>query len=206
MYYAQLAGYSTEMSFKLQICQPVVSTIGNVMSWFLIDYIGRRNLTVYGTIGLTVILWVMGGLAVGGLEGELRGAIALILVYCWFYNVTIGATAYTILTEVPAPRLRVKTIAIGLATANSFGVMWSFVLPYLFNPNEANLGGKVGFIFGGMCFPCVWFLWWYLPETRLRSYNELDEMFTKKVPAKDFKHYHTDAEAKGEKVMREMKE
>lgn len=72
-------------------------------------------------------------------------------------------------------RLCVKTIAIGLAVANSLGVMWNFVLLYMFNPDEANLSGKVGFIFGGLCFPSIAFLWWFQPATKGRSYEEFDE-------------------------------
>ena len=203
-YYAQLAGYSTAFSFKLQIIQQVLSMFGNVISWYLIDSVGRRALTVYGVIGLTVVLWVMGGLAVGGSPMELRATVAMILIYCWLYNVTIGATAFTCLTETATSRLRVKTIAIGIAVQNCFGVMWSFVLPYLFNPDKANLGGKVGFIFGGLCFPCIAFLWWYQPETRGRSYEELDEMFMKKVPPRRFKTYRTEVEAKSGEVKRRM--
>ncbi|KAH8897646.1 putative maltose permease [Thozetella sp. PMI_491] len=197
-YYAQLAGYSTDMSFKLQVIQQVLSMLGNVMSWYLIDKAGRRDLTLYGTMILTVILWVMGGLAVGGSVGELKGAVAMILLYCFFYNVTIGATAYTVLTETATSRLRVKTFAIGVAVNSLFGVFWSFVLPYLFNPDKANLGGRLGFVFGGLCFPCIAFIWWYQPETRLRSYEELDEMFMKKVPARHFKTYRTEIQDRDE--------
>ncbi|KAH6867513.1 general substrate transporter [Thelonectria olida] len=206
-YYAQLAGYSTDMSFKLQIVQQVLSMVGNVISWYLIDKVGRRGLTLYGTIGLTVILWVMGGLAVGGSTVELKGAVAMILLYCFLYNVSIGATAYTCLTEIATSRLRVKTIAIGLAVANSISVMWSFVLPYMFNPDKANLGGKLGFVFGGLCFPSIAVIWWFQPETKYRSYEELDEMFAKKVPARHFDKYRTEAEQRGEaaKVAAEAK-
>lgn len=201
-YYAQLAGFSTAMSFKLQIAQQVLSMVGNALSWYLIDRAGRRNLTLYGMVALTVTLWIMGGLAVAGETGSgdanvLRGCVALILVYCFFYNVSIGAVAYTLLTEVSTSRLRVKTVAIGLVTAHSVSVMWSFVLPYMFNPDHANLGGKVGFIFGGLCFPCIAFSWYFIPETRNRSYEELDEMFAKKVPPRHFDKYQTDVQAMG---------
>ncbi|OAP60823.1 hypothetical protein AYL99_05825 [Fonsecaea erecta] len=195
-YYAQLAGYSTTMSFRLLITQQVLSMVGNVLSWYLIERVGRRNLTVYGTLALTFMLWIMGGLAVGGSRGELRGAIAMVQIYSWVYSLTIGATAYTYLTEVATARLRVKTMAVGLATQSCFGLLWSFVLPYLFNPDKANLGGKVGFIFGGLAIPCFVFLWWLQPETAGRSYEELDELFVKKVPARQFKTYTTEVEMK----------
>lgn len=199
-YYMQLAGYSTKESFKLQIVQQVISLIGNVMSWYLVDRVGRRNLTFYGLLVLTVILWLTGGLAVAATPGAIKGTVAMILIYCWWYNVTIGATAYTVLCEVSTSRLRVKTIAIGLAAQNSLNMMWSFVLPYLFNPDKANLGAKVSFIFGGLAILSLVFLWVYLPETAKRTYEELDEMFVKKVPARKFKGYKSDAQANGEAV------
>ncbi|CAI6334419.1 unnamed protein product [Periconia digitata] len=199
-YYMQLAGFTTAMSFKLQIVQQVISLIGNVMSWYLVDRVGRRNLTFYGLVVLTAILFVMAGAAVPETPVGSKVAVSMILIYCWWYNVTIGATAYTILCEVSTSRLRVKTIAIGLALQNLLNMMWSFVLPYLFNPDKLNLGGKLGFIFGGFAFVCLIYLWFYQPETAGRTYEELDEMFHKEIPARNFKGYRTETLALGEAV------
>jgi MFS transporter, SP family, general alpha glucoside:H+ symporter len=60
-YYQQLAGYSTAASFKLFIVQQVLSGAGNVLSWFLVDKVGRRRLTLVGLITLTTILLITGG-------------------------------------------------------------------------------------------------------------------------------------------------
>lgn len=199
-YYMQLAGYSTSESFKLQIVQQAISMIGNIMSWYLVDRVGRRNLTFYGMLVLTIILWLTGGLATASTPGAIKGTVAMILLYCWWYNVTIGATAYTVLCEVSTSRLRVKTIAIGLAAQNALNMMWSFVLPYLFNPDKANLGARVAFIFGGLAVLSMVFLWFCLPETANRTYEELDEMFINKVPARKFKGYKPDVQANGEAV------
>jgi SP family general alpha glucoside:H+ symporter-like MFS transporter len=194
-YYMQLAGFTTAESFKLQIVQQVISLVGNVMSWYLVDRVGRRNLTFWGLFVLTIVLFVMAGLAVVGTVSALKGAISMILLYCWWYNVTIGATAFTILCETSTSRLRVKTIAIGLALQNALNTMWSFVLPYLFNPDKLNLGGKLGFLFGGLAVLCLVYLWLYQPETAGRTYEELDEMFAAKVPARKFKTHRTSTEA-----------
>ncbi|KUL89531.1 hypothetical protein ZTR_04285 [Talaromyces verruculosus] len=203
-YYLQLAGYSDAMSFRIQITQQVLSTVGNIMSWFIIDRVGRRNIMIYGLGILTCVLMILGGLAVVGSDtnnsnspGAIRGTVAMILIYSWWYNVTIGAAGYTILTEVSTSRLRVKTIAIGLALQNAIYTMWSFVLPYLFNPDKANLGAKLAFIFGGLAVLCLVYLWFYQPETADRTYKELDEMFIKNVPAWKFKGYKTDSQAMG---------
>ncbi|KAF9880507.1 hypothetical protein CkaCkLH20_02461 [Colletotrichum karsti] len=199
-YYMQLAGYSTAESFKLQIVQQVISLIGNVMSWYLVDRMGRRSLTVNGLAILTVILLVTGGLAMPGTLATNKGTVALILLYCWWYNVTIGATAYTVLAEVSTSRLRVKTVAIGLALQKALETMWNFVLPYLFNPDKLNLGAKIAFIFGGLSVISLVHLWFNLPETAGRTYEELDELFMKEVPARKFKGYTTEVTVRGEAV------
>ncbi|KAL4883348.1 general substrate transporter [Aspergillus karnatakaensis] len=199
-YYLQLAGYSTSTSFEIQIAQPVVSIVGNLMAAGSIDYIGRRNLTFWGLVILTAFLLITGGLAVGGSPAEIKGTVAFILIYSWWYNVSIGSTAFSLLSEVATSRLRTKTVAIGYAVHSGINVMWQFVIPFMFNPDQGNLGGKIAFVFGGMCFFCLVYLWLWQPETSGRSFQELDEMFAKGVPARKFKGYVTDVQMEGEAV------
>jgi SP family general alpha glucoside:H+ symporter-like MFS transporter len=73
--------------------------------------------------------------------------------------------------------VRSKTIAVATA------------IPYLINPDQANLGGKLGVFFGGLSIPCL--LWWYLrvPEMKGRTYEELDIMFERNVKTRQFKGY-----------------
>jgi hypothetical protein len=64
--------------------------------------------------------------------------------------------------------------------------MWGFVLPYLFNPDKANLGAKVTFIFGALSVLSIVYLWFYQPESAGLSYERLDELFIGRVKAKMF--------------------
>jgi MFS transporter, SP family, general alpha glucoside:H+ symporter len=186
-YYQQLAGYSTGASFHLFIVQQVLSGVGNIVSWFLVDRIGRRNLTLWGMITLTTILLVTGGLAVSGTPGAIRGTIALLLLFAFTYNATIGASAYTILTEIPTARLRAKTASLSVGLQSALFTMWGFVLPYLFNPNKANLGAKVTFIFGALSIGGIVWIWAYLPESAGLGYERLDELFMRRVGAREFR-------------------
>lgn len=195
-YYLQLAGFSPQKSFQVQIAQVVVCMVGNIQSWFLIDRVGRRNLTFYGLLVVTVMLLVTGGLAEVGNHSCTVGTIALLVLYCWVYNLSLGATAYALIGETSTPRLRAKTVAIGLFLQNGLYLMWAFVLPYLFNPDKANLGAKVTFIFGGLSVFSLLYLWFYQPETAGRSFEELDEMFAKRIPAKQFSSYKTGIEGR----------
>lgn len=115
-YYIQLAGYSTEASFHLQIVQQCLAMAGNVSSWFLIDRVGRRPLMVWGLASTTVINMIFAGLSSDSSNrGAIRGSVALMVMYNYFYNISIGAMAYTVLTEVSTARLRAKTISMGIS-------------------------------------------------------------------------------------------
>lgn len=45
---------------------------------------------------------------------------------------------------------------------------------------------------------CIVYLFFYQPETTGRSYQELDEMFAKGVPARKFKNYQSATQASNE--------
>jgi SP family general alpha glucoside:H+ symporter-like MFS transporter len=91
--------------------------------------------------------------------------------------------------EVSSLRLRAKSLAIGTAFNYLYAMFWSIVLPYLFNNDQANLGGKVGFVFAGTGVLFWAIVWWDAPETRGRTFEEIDEMFEMKVPARKFEKH-----------------
>lgn len=112
-YYTQLAGYTAAGSFKIAIISVVLGMLGNIGSWFLV---GRRDLTIYGLAIITIILVISGGLGTRIANSSyVKGVIALWNVYGFIYNLSIGATAYNFLAEVPTSRPRVKTASIGYA-------------------------------------------------------------------------------------------
>jgi len=74
--------------------------------------------------------------------------------------------------------------------------MWGFVLPYLFNPDKANLGAKVTFIFGAISILCTIYLWVCQPECANLSFEELDELFMNHIPARKFKTARAEQEEK----------
>jgi hypothetical protein len=78
--------FSANESFVLQIIQQVVSLLGNVCSWFIVDRLGRRNTQFYGLLLLTAVLLITAGLATKGTPGSLKGSCALIIFYCFAYK------------------------------------------------------------------------------------------------------------------------
>jgi len=91
--------------------------------------------------------------------------------------------------EVSAVRLRAKSMAIGFTFNYFFSTVWNVVIPYLYNTDEADLGGKIGWIFAGMGVIALVVIYFEIPETKGRSFEELDEMFNEKISTRAFRSY-----------------
>ncbi len=72
------------------------------------------------------------------------------MLYMLIYQAGIGPVAYAIYAEISSAKLRSNTVAWGVCMNQTFGGITQVFLPYLINPKEANLQGKVGWIFGGV--------------------------------------------------------
>lgn len=55
-----------------------------------------------------------------------------------------------------------------------------------------NWGGKAGFFYAGTNLLCHIWCWFRLPETKDRSFCEIDLLFEQKVPARKFKSTRVD--------------
>lgn len=119
VYYAQLAGYTAKVSFRINVAGTTICLVGNLVSLCVIDRVGRRNLTIYGLLAFVIINFVCGGLGTQPKNlSFVKGIIALLIIFEFIFNLTIGATAISYLAEVPTSKLRAPTVAIGIAVFN----------------------------------------------------------------------------------------
>lgn len=103
------------------------------------------------------------------------------------YQATVGAVAWPIAAEAATSRLRAPTQALATMMNGLSSCIWSFSLPYAINPDQGNLGGKIAFIFGSVVCACTVFVFFMIPETKGRTYIEIDELWARKTPARKFK-------------------
>jgi SP family general alpha glucoside:H+ symporter-like MFS transporter len=113
---------------------------------------------------------------------------------------------YVLASEVGSAQLRQKTISIARSTYYATLVINSVVAPYMLNPTKGNLKGKAAFPAAAFLIGCLVWGFFRLPETKDRSFEELDILFgasllelksewealtilAKKVPARQFKEY-----------------
>lgn len=57
-----------------------------------------------------------------------------------------------------------------------------------------NWGAKAGFFYAGTNLLCLTWCWFRLPETKDRTFGEIDLLFENHVPARKFKYTKVDRE------------
>lgn len=194
-YFFELAGFADSKAFDLGVGVTAIGVVGNLFTFYTVNRYGRRFIFNWTLFACTILLLIIGFLAIPTNNQKAKWAIAaLTLVYNFVYQTGIGPLGYVIFAEVSSAKLRSKTVGIGILVNSLCGMIMNIVDPYLVNPDEANLGGKVGFIFGGLAALGVVWAYFYIPETKNRTVDELDTMFERRVPPHKFASYKVEDE------------
>ncbi|CAK7210132.1 hypothetical protein SBRCBS47491_000667 [Sporothrix bragantina] len=185
-YFMELNGMSVSMASNVSFALTCVMLAGNMAGWFVLEMAGRRPSAVYGTATLSVSLLMIGILAVVPSRNATWAQVAFMAVWSFVYQATIGSVAWTMLTEISTSTLRAHTQAVATMVQGVVGTTWSFVLPYLINPDEANLSGKIAFIYGGILAVCATVSFFIVPETKGRTFAHVDLLFNSETPIRKF--------------------
>jgi Na+/melibiose symporter-like transporter len=139
---------------------------------------------------MTIILFVIAFLDFGRSKSGVVWAQATLMdVWTFIYQMTVGPICFVIISEISATRLRSKTIAITTAVQAMASIVFTVAMPYMLNSDQANWRGKAGYVFGGISLVCYMWCFFRLPESRKRTFEELDIMFERKIPARKFATY-----------------
>ncbi|KAH8801361.1 maltose permease [Xylogone sp. PMI_703] len=180
-YFFELAGLSDSDAFSLGVGVTSTGVVGNLISWYVLQHFGRRSGFIAGMISLTTVLFLIGIMDVIPTGAAKWVQASLTVVYALFYQMSIGAIAFSILGETSSSSLRAKTMGLATATQSVFGTVINIVVPYLVNPDEAHLNGKVGFIFGGLSLLATIGCFFWIPELKGRTFDEIDYMYAQGI-------------------------
>ena len=89
------------------------------------------------------------------------------------YNWSIGVCGLAIASELASLPLRAHTQSVVVFTQAFSSWLTVLVIPYMINPDAGNLGGKVGYVFAGLGFVFTVLLFFYCPETKGLTTDEV---------------------------------
>lgn len=110
----------------------------------------------------------------------------LIVFVCFYiatFAITWGPAAWVVVGEIYPLPIRAKGVA--LATASNW--LWNCVIatitPYMVDENEGNLKVEVFFVWGSALLLCLLFAYFFIPETKGLTLEQVDKMLEETTPA-----------------------
>lgn len=175
-------------AFTMTTINTAVNAVFTLLSQLLTDRVGRRPLLLVGAVIQAAALFTMGGLGTIVNPGyPIRVAIAVMTtIFGVGFCLGWAPISHIVATEIPSTRLRDVTYSFGSAFNILVQFVISFCIPYLLYAPYANLGSKVGFIFGSFAVLAIVFSYFYVPECKGKSLEEIDELFARGVPLRKF--------------------
>ncbi len=192
-YFFELAGLPVSASFDMGVGNTAIGFVATCCSWVFMSFFGRRTIFMYGVAGMAVALYVIGIVDCAphysARPGLAWAQAALLDILAFLFQGTVGPVNFVIFAEIGATRLRSQTVALATSSGSIAQIVMTVAIPYMLNASAANWRGKTGFFFGGLSTIAAVWCYWRLPETKGRTFQELDHMFEARVPPRKFRNY-----------------
>jgi MFS transporter, SP family, general alpha glucoside:H+ symporter len=189
-YFLEQAGLDASDAYSFAVGQYAINMAGVFGAWFLMSLgIGRRSLYLFGLCGLCTMLFIMGFLGLVPAFHRQQGSMAtgsMMIAWSLFYQLSVGTVCYSLVAELSTRRLQIKTVVLGRNLYNAVGIVCAVLTPYMLNPGAWNWGNYAGFLWAGICFLCIVYTYFRVPEPRGRSFAELDLLFERGIDARKF--------------------
>ncbi|KAH7166550.1 general substrate transporter [Dactylonectria macrodidyma] len=195
-YFFLQAGVDSSNAFKFATGALGLASVGVIISWALIYRIGRRTLYVWACGLCTMLMLLIGILAtIPQTSAVSFGQAGLVLAWEIIFYATIGPVCYAIIGEIPAVSVRSKSICLARIAYYITQILNNTYGPYMINPTEGDWKGKVGYFWAGLSLLTFAWAFFRLPETKGRTFEEIDILFADKTSARKFSETKVDAYA-----------
>lgn len=149
--------------------------------------LGRRRTLMIGSVIMMIAFYILGGMILGiqkdnggkiiaaaGAKVGAKGYVAMIMIYIFAvgYEFSWGPVVWVVCSEIYPTRIRAMSLSITTAFNWAMNATIAKVTPIMI----ANITYGTYFFFGSMAVIMGVFAFFFLPETRGRSLEEMDEV------------------------------
>ncbi|KAA8651029.1 hypothetical protein EYZ11_011314 [Aspergillus tanneri] len=172
--FEQYLGMDAVPARILAAAMGLTQPFGGFLAFFTIDRLGRRPLMLWSAGAMSVSMAILAGTtSTNNNTGAL--VVAVIFLYVFQFIFTVGYSGLTFLyaAEMAPLQIRAAVSAVSTATVWTFNFLLAQVTPVGF----ATISNQYYIIFAAInaaIVPCVYF---FFPETKGRSLEEIDEIF-----------------------------
>ena len=171
--FGSLGGEKVDAALLQQVIVGGANVIFTLIAIWTVDIIGRKPLMIIGASGMALSLFAMGSAGMKGDTGS--GLLVWVIIYIASFALSLGPVVWVLLSEIFPNKIR----SLAMATCTVFLWLTNSVVSQTFvmmDKNEA-LVEKYNhsfpfFIYGGLCVVTVFFVLFFVKETKGRALEE----------------------------------
>jgi len=167
------AGIQFGNALQFQTILGIINLVFTILALLLIDKLGRRPLLIGGMSAVVLTLFLAGVLF---LTDTPNGTLIVIVLGAYIACIAFSICAVIwVLTPEIFPN-RVRGRAMSIAAFSNWGT--NTIAAYLFPWYVASFGMHIGFFtFGAICLVATLFFWRFVPETKGKSLEQIEQLF-----------------------------
>jgi MFS transporter, SP family, xylose:H+ symportor len=174
-------GSGTDTALLQTIIVGIINLTFTVVAIMSVDKFGRKPLMIIGAVGMSFFMFALGFSFFFQKIGI--GALIFMLGYVACFAVSWGPVVWVLLSEIFPNRIRGRAMAVAVAAQwiSNYLVSWSF--PVM---NKSTFlvdtfhNGFAYWIYGVMGILAALFMWKFVPETKGKTLEEMEQLWRKK--------------------------
>ena len=177
LYYAprifESMGAAKDASMLQTVVMGVVNVIFTVVAIVTVDKWGRKPLLMVGSVGMAIGMFAIGALAFLKIIGI--STLVFIIIYTASFMMSWGPICWVLISELFPNKIRGKAVAVAVAAQWAANYFISSTYPAMM---EFSSGGTYWF-YGTMSVLSLIFVWKMVPETKNKTLEEMESLWTK---------------------------
>lgn len=177
LYYAprifESMGAARDASLFQTIVMGLINVIFTIIAIITVDKFGRKPLLIIGSLGMTVGMFGVAGLAFFEQIGI--ATLVFIIIYTASFMMSWGPVVWVLLSEIFPNKIRGQALAIAVAAQWAANYFISSSYPMMMEVS----GGMTYTFYGVMSILSAVFVWKLIPETKGKSLEELETLLKK---------------------------
>tara|TARA_B110000285_G_scaffold76831_1_gene88472 strand:+ start:4914 stop:6302 length:1389 start_codon:yes stop_codon:yes gene_type:complete len=179
LYYAprifENMGAAKDASMLQTIIMGMVNVVFTTLAILTVDKWGRKPLLIVGSIGMAIGMIAISTLAFLDIIGTTT--LVFIIIYTASFMMSWGPICWVLISEIFPNKIRSQAVAIAVAAQWSANFFISSTYPPMM---EFSNGGTYLF-YGIMSVISALFIWKYVPETKGKTLEEMEDLWKEKL-------------------------
>ncbi|MDF1547550.1 MAG: D-xylose transporter XylE [Bacteroidales bacterium] len=179
LYYAprifESMGAAKDASMMQTVVMGLINVIFTVLAIMTVDKWGRKPLLMVGSIGMAIGMFAIGTLAFLKIIGI--STLVFIIIYTASFMMSWGPICWVLISEIFPNKIRGRAVAVAVAAQWAANYFISSTYPAMM---EFSSGFTYCF-YGAMSLLSFLFVWKMVPETKGKTLEEIESLWTKKL-------------------------